>query len=358
MDRISDLLSYIPLERFSILIKTGPNLFYLTGFEGEGYLYLDPYDRILFTDGRYIEEAEEVKGVEIERLDKRKLDFFLSLYKGGPVFIEYDRASCREFMELQRLPLSGNISDIGWALSDMRSRKSPEEMELIKEAVRLSEEVIFYVLDNYMREGVSEADLASEFIYQVKRKGASLSFEPLFLFGENTSKPHGKPSPRRLKRGDVVLLDFGVRYRGYCSDETITFYFGEPTSEFLDFFYWVKEAQGRAVASINENPSPKEAGTIVKAFFTSKGVGDLFLHALGHGVGVEVHEAPVLSDLSRDKLEKGSVFTLEPGLYRKGEFGVRLEDMFYLSNNGISKITTIPKEPSYDDTMSRMTLGG
>ena len=358
MNRIKELISCIPFERFSVLIKTGPNLFYLTGFEGEGYLYIDPEEVVLFTDGRYLEDAEKIFKGKIELLERRSMDFILSCYKGGPIFVEYERMSCREFMELQRLPLSGNISNIDWALSKMRSRKSKDEVEKIKKAIDLAERTLFYVLDNYLREGVSELELASEFVYHVRREGGGLSFEPIVLFGENTSKPHGIPSTRRLKKGDVVLIDFGARVNGYCSDETITFCYGKASEEFLRLHSIVLEAKERVENSIDKGATPKDAYTSVRSFFASKGVDKLFLHSLGHGVGVEVHEAPNLSKNSKDCFTTNSVFTVEPGLYIKGRFGVRIEDMLVYQESGAEKLTKMPKSSTFDELMKKLVSGG
>ncbi len=358
--RIEKLLSYIPLERFSILIKDGPNMFYLTGFDGEGYLCLGPKGAVLFTDGRYMEDASSIcKGIEIRPLKKSGLDFLLSCYEGGPVFVEYSRMTCRELLDLQKLPLSGNISSIDWALSDMRKVKDEKELSAMKRAIAVSERSLFYVLDNYLSEGVMELDLAAEFIYRLNKEGCSPSFDPIFLFGENTSKPHGKPSTRSLKKGDVVLVDFGARCSGYCSDQTVTFSFGTPSDEFVSYFGFVREAKEKASEVIQRSIDIGEAVRSVKVYFSSKGVGDLFLHSLGHGLGIEVHEPPVLCENPKEKLSKGSVFTLEPGLYRAGEFGVRLEDMYLIEDRGkLYRLTGFPKVPTYDEMMDLLVQGG
>ncbi len=354
-DRIDKFLSYIPLENFLVVVKQGPNMFYLTGFEGEGYLCITPKSRVLFTDGRYIEEAKNLKNISVEVMTRSRCDFILSVYEGGPVFVEYGRMTCRELVDLQRLPLSGNISSVDWIFSDMRKCKSSEEIAVIKKAIKVAEESLFYILDNYLREGVSEKDLAAEFVYRILKKDSFVSFDPIFLFGENTSKPHGKPSPRKLKKGDVVLIDFGARFSGYCSDETVTFLYGGENEEFTRFFNLVKDAEDQARISLSESLDISRSVSAVESFFSKNGVRDLFLHSLGHGVGIEVHESPILSKASKDDLCRGSIFTIEPGLYREGVFGVRLENMYLVKDEGLERLTTFPKAPTFDETMKNLT---
>ncbi|MDP3733126.1 MAG: M24 family metallopeptidase, partial [Candidatus Daviesbacteria bacterium] len=202
-----------------------------------------------------------------------------------------------------------------------------------------------------IQSGITEKEIAKELENFIKYKGAVISFPSIVAFGKNSSVPHHQTGDKRLTINDkLILLDFGVKINGYCSDMTRTIFFGKPSGKQRKIYETVLEAQKRAVDFVNKQIKngkiikAKEVDQVAREYIKSKGFFDI-PHSLGHGIGLEVHEHPNLSPKSKDILKEGMVFSIEPGIYIQGEGGVRIEDLFVLEKGVLRKLTCAFVEP-------------
>lgn len=305
-------------------------------------------DAHFMCDFRYTEQAkEEVADFTIEEITG---DILVRagehLTKIGASRAAYDPNGLT-VAELERLEsaFEGTLVADGSVVSRLRLVKTDEEVEAIRAASNLAEGVLCDLLPS-IEEGVPERELAATFEYEFKKRGASgSSFDTIALFGPKSSLPHGEPGDKRLAKGDVVLLDFGCRKGGYCSDMTRTYVFCESPGEWFDEIYSVTlDAQLRSLDAIEPGKTGKEIDTVARTIIGDAGYGEYFGHGLGHGVGVEIHEAPRLNAHSDTVLEPGMIVTVEPGIYLPGQGGVRIEDLVVLTENGYELLTTMPKE--------------
>ncbi|MDR0851313.1 MAG: aminopeptidase P family protein, partial [Clostridiales Family XIII bacterium] len=194
--------------------------------------------------------------------------------------------------------------------------------------------------------GISEKEIAWEAEAAARKLyGADdLSFPVIVASGTNSSKPHHVPTDKKLEKGDFLTIDFGVRYKGYCSDITRTYFIGTPTEKQIEIYETVLNAAETAKTRARIGMSGKELDSIAREIIAAKGYGDNFPHSLGHGVGVEIHEAPRISQTGDQILEENMVFTIEPGIYVPGFGGVRIEDSVVLGPDGIRTLTNVPRE--------------
>ena len=223
--------------------------------------------------------------------------------------------------------------------------KDASEIELLRCATDLAEGVLHDLLPE-LTEGILERELAAQFVYEFKRRGASgPSFDPMALFGSHSSLPHGMPGDRALKSGDIVLLDFGCVLNGYCSDLTRTFAFGRiPPGWFEEIYAVTLEAQLTALEAVKPGVPCSDVDAVARDIIRDAGYGDYFGHGLGHGVGLEVHESPRLNMQSQAVLEPGMAVTVEPGIYLPGKGGVRIEDLVIVTGDGCDILTRTPKD--------------
>ena len=229
-------------------------------------------------------------------------------------------------------------------VSKLRRVKAPEEVELIEEAVRVAEEALRRGLE-LIEEGVRECEVAAEVEREMRRSGCWVAFETIVASGPRSALPHGYSSLRELERGDLVVLDLGARWRHYCSDITRTAVVGQPSREQRELLESVLEAQRSAIDAIEPGVKASEVDAVARRVLRRRGLARHFIHSLGHGVGLLVHEAPTLSPKSKDVLEPGMVFTVEPGVYIKGLGGVRIEDMVLATERGAKLLTALEPIP-------------
>jgi Xaa-Pro aminopeptidase/Xaa-Pro dipeptidase len=225
----------------------------------------------------------------------------------------------------------------------IRARKDKTEIALMKKAASIASSAICGVLSE-IRQGVTEKDLALQLEYSARRLGADqVSFDPIVAFGKNSALPHAKPTNKKVKKRDFIVIDFGVKYKGYCSDETCTVAFGELIKKQRHAYQAVKIAQEAALTCIKSNVEASFVDRQARSIFGNK-YGRYFVHGTGHGVGLEVHEAPRLASNSQDVLETNMVVTVEPGLYFPGQWGIRIEDTVLVKENCCEKLTKMDKE--------------
>jgi Xaa-Pro aminopeptidase len=236
---------------------------------------------------------------------------------------------------------SSILSDI---IGQIRVIKTPEQIEKIIAAQRIAEQGFEHML-GFIREGVTERQIQLELDYFMLSHGAeALSFDTIALSGANTSLPHGVPSDKKVCSGEFVLLDFGAVVDGWHSDMTRTVCVGEPTEKMRKVYDIVLNAQLKALDSVKAGMTGKELDAVARDYISANGYGSNFGHSLGHGVGMEIHEAPTASTSSDKKLEDGMIVTVEPGIYIEGEFGVRIEDFVVVHGNGCENMTKAEKK--------------
>ncbi len=324
------------------ILKDENSVYYECGFSCDNELFLKLGSEAFFiTDARYTTEAKEkVKGAEvIEARDLAKAARKI-LRRSGVRRIAYDpkEFSCADFEALAKnLDLQFvKRPNFSWK---KRIFKSEAEIELITTSVRLNAEAFAqFAIFLQMAEGKSEAELAFEAKRFLTRSGHyDLSFEPIFAINENGAKPHAIPSDKLLKRGDLILFDAGIKYERYCSDRTRTSFFGEAlnfeknqkfsNAKIQRAYDLVRKAQEAAIEGARSGMKAKEIDKIARDIIDASEFKGAFVHSLGHGVGLDIHEMPFINSRSETLIEDGMVFTIEPGIYIPGEFGIRIEDM-------------------------------
>jgi len=347
---VLDLLKKRQLD--AILFSSPKQIIYLTSYGGISQTERDAF--ILATEKKcYIftnqlvsaEIKEKIKGATILEHTRSKpfaknLADVIKNEKIEKVGFESNNLTVTEY-----LTLTENISSrfISVDLSTIRVIKSESEIEQIKKACDIAKKAYNLTCEK-IKPGITEKEVASIFEIYILKLGASLSFPTIVAFGKNAATPHHHSDETKLKTNDIILMDFGAEYNSYCSDITRTFFIGKPLPEQKKALEVVQTSQKLAVEFI-ENAlkekneiSASEVDDIAREYVIEKGYSSI-PHSLGHGIGIEVHEAPSISPASSDKLSKGMVFSIEPGIYIEGKFGVRIEDLYTISSAKLVKLT-------------------
>ena len=330
------------------VLKGMDNIFYLTGFRGsEGSLVVTRGDVLLLTDSRYIIHATEAtKDIKVLEVSPRSNTLAEICGKYGirklgfdAVHTTYDAyARLGESLKpVELAPLPNKIEAI-------RALKEPEEVEAIKKAIRIATEAFLETYET-IAPGRTEREIAYDLDCAMRRRGAdSPSFSTIVASGPRAALPHGEPTDKELKDGEVVIIDFGAQVNGYCSDETCSILLGEVSDKIREIFSIVKEAKDLGISRITPGMAAHKLDGIVRDFITRKGYGEYFRHGVGHGVGVAVHETPAVTTQVSDLLLPDMIFTVEPGIYVPHLGGVRLEDMVLLEEHGTTVLTQILKD--------------
>jgi Xaa-Pro aminopeptidase len=329
-----------------MLISRPTDVRYLSGFTGEeGSLLALGGEAFLLVDFRYTERAErEVSGVTVTEFKGDPVKTLAGLAKGADrvgfdsSFLTYDAFSrAAEEMAVELVPLKNPVSG-------PRAVKDDGELALIRESVRIAQDS-FLELRKIIRPGMSEKDVADETERLLRRNGADHGAFPAIVgSGENSSLPHHTVSDRVITEGDAVLVDMGASRQGYASDVTRMVFLADPTAEQRKVYASMLEAQTKGIEAAAAGKSGVEVDAAARDSLKAAGYGDLFGHGLGHGVGMDVHESPTLSPRSRNILEKGMVVTFEPGVYRRGWGGIRIEDMAVITADGCELLTNLPRD--------------
>lgn len=351
MRPIERLMKSLPAGADAALVISGHNRRYLTGFPSSAGLVLATRETALFlTDFRYIEAARRtVRGMEcveyaslretLSSLAERLCLRCVLTEDEGMTVAEY-----RRFSEmLPGVELRGGVLD--GLLGGLRLIKSPEELANIKQAQALTEYGFDHILP-YIRPGRTEREIALELEFLIRKQGAEgVAFDFIVVSGANSSLPHGVPGDKAVEKGDFVTMDFGARVDGWHSDMTRTVAVGSCSPEQRRVYDTVLEAQRAALSILRAGLRCVDGDAAARSVIEAAGYGGCFGHATGHGVGVEIHEEPRLSPRSGEEvLQAGSVVTVEPGIYLPGRFGVRIEDMASITEDGCENLTKSPKE--------------
>ncbi len=347
-DRISLLQkTFAAREIDSLIFFNMSNIRYLCGFTGsEGVLIVGSGQTVLLVDGRYTSQAgRETKKIVIKECTDKITGIVQEIKASKSKRMGFEAESITLSLYNQ---LTNHIKKENWVALDselrmLRACKDHTEIQLMKKAAHISSSAIQAVI-NRVKPGWREKDLALQLEIEARHHGADgVSFETIVAAGDHSSLPHARPTDRKIKPEDFVVIDFGIRYQGYCSDETCTIAFGKLTDKQKNAYQVVKDAHDRALEAIKADIPAAEIDHCARKAFGRK-LDRYFTHGTGHGVGLDVHEAPRLSSLSGDILKPGMVFTIEPGLYIPGLWGVRIENTILLKKNSCEKLTKMNKE--------------
>ncbi|MCL5674941.1 MAG: M24 family metallopeptidase [Candidatus Omnitrophica bacterium] len=318
-----------------LLVASYPNVVYLTGLKDvEGLLYITKSSSCFFTSSIYHDFASRNIKIPSEVIDpSKKRNFKKVLSSSEKIFFIPSESSCERVENWVKISDKKFLPVKADPVKKLRAIKEKDEIEIIKKSVQISKSV-FKELKEFIKPGIKEIEAVGYFLYLVRKKwNAKESFPPIVAFGENASFPHHASKDRELKENDAVLIDFGVNFEGYHSDLTRTYYAGRPTQEFKNIYKIVEDVQKKVIENVAEGKSCKKLFLYAYNLFEKKALGKQFLHGLGHGIGLEIHEAPSLSSKSRDILKENMVITIEPGLYINDSFGVRIEDDILINKN-------------------------
>lgn len=349
MNRLQQLRQQLEEKRVdAFLITARENRLYLSGFTGSaGALLITTTRAMLLTDFRYVEQAQmQAPAYEVRRYDNflDTLGNILKELRCTRVAFESDAVTCHQFNQWQE-----KLPEIQWAavpglVTQLRMVKDENEINRIKEAAAIADRAWEKLLPQ-VRPGVKERDLALELEFLLKRDGSEgLAFDIIMASGPNGALPHATPGERHLTAGDLVVMDFGARLGGYCSDMTRTLVVGQAGKKAREVYNIVREAQQAALAAVKPGKTGKEVDAVARDIITAAGFGEQFGHGLGHGVGLAVHEEPRLSPRGEDELQPGMVVTVEPGVYLPGFGGVRIEDLVVVTENGCQILSTSTKD--------------
>jgi Xaa-Pro aminopeptidase len=327
------------------IVNKENEIYYECGFSSDNALFLclDSY-RYLLTDGRYVLEAKEeainVEVIEARDLIKKAKELILK-HRVKYVKLDPYNWSKKEFEELSKVT---TIKEEVFFSHKKRMIKTEKELEIIKKAVEKGA-LAFEEFKNYIAK-VDEFELSYRFKELLTQRGRrELSFEPIVAINENAAKPHARVSGKILKKGDLLLLDAGIKYKRYCSDRTRTISFEDEISmsknqKFKDKFVQkiydiVRKAQEEAIKAIKVGKKINELDKVAREVIEKAGYGKYFVHSLGHGVGLDIHEWPYVNSRNETLIQNGMVFTIEPGIYLPNKFGVRIEDMVMIKNDKV-----------------------
>lgn len=322
------------------LTSNQEELKYFLGYSGSnGFLVIETEGFHFFTDSRYYDEYSELLGFEkISLIDKndhyRQIATYLKSKNFQTILLDFQLWTHQEFIDWQQIffEMKIVINPPAERPSLLRRLKTELEIDKIRQSQKILDKAFISII-SFLKEGVLELDIRHELEYQIKKKGAeNIAFESIVLFGKRTAFPHGKSGLYSLKKADEILIDAGAVFQNYCSDMTRMFSFGEPSTEFLDHYQLLLSIQKDCIAQIKENIPLKNLDSFVRNRLKEYQLESFFTHSLGHGVGIDIHENPFLSEKSEDVLQKGNVFTIEPGIYIKNQYGIRIEDLIVMQN--------------------------
>jgi len=361
MIRIQEVKNHFDKKFEAILVSSIPNIIYLTGFAGfsdherEAFLLLTKRKNYIFTDGRYCEVVKKLNNFQLIEISPRRsfedgLRKIVTQEKIKTVAIDEHNIKVSELLKIKK---AARVCSDQNLIEDLRKAKDKSEIENIKKACKLGDSVFKHILSE-IKLGVTEKEIAKKIEVLILQNCAQISFKPIVAFGENSSSPHHVPSARKLKKNEIVLLDFGVEINNYCSDMTRTIFFGKANSKLEKIYKTVLESQTKAIefisdkwpivnGQLNVKLKASDIDSASRKHITSHCFPTI-PHSLGHGIGLEVHEKPSLSPKSKDVLTNGMVFSVEPGIYIPGFGGVRIEDLILLTAKGPQIITRANRE--------------
>lgn len=352
LERKNKLIRSLPVSIDGAVLFSEPNLLYYTGFGCDNGCALITRERAVFyTDSRYIEAAKsQVQGFLVEPMHKLgvQISEFCGAYGAQRIAVESEYLTIAQLRALRKSArgISFDCSDrLTRAIRTQRAVKEPIELEWMLHAQRITEKALEATV-RYIKPGICELEIARILLNECLIRGAEgPSFPFIVASGENGSKPHAVPSQRCLQSGDLITIDMGIKWKGYCSDMTRTFALGQIDAQRANAYETVLRAQKTALAKLRAGASPYGVDRAARDVIEKAGYPGAFCHSLGHSLGLEIHEPPSLSPRKGAKaLAEGMVTSVEPGIYLEGQFGIRIEDVVAIEKNGINNLTAFPKE--------------
>lgn len=336
----------LSLNLQGMIVSNPVNIRYLTNIQAEGVLLVTRKENLFITDSRYIEDVHNTLTLfdEIVVYDARGLtkedyeNFFMFCENVGfeENYVTY--AKYKEYMHRYKINCLVETENM---IEKQRMIKDEEEIENVKEACRITDECFNHIVD-YIRPGMTEKQIAREIDDYYYKNAEGTSFDTIVASGENSSKPHAVPTDRKIQEKDIITIDMGCKIDGYCSDMTRTFFVGEIPEEMKKVYDLVLKNQVQTLNDMREGYSTKMLAKMVDNDFRLNNY-DL-IHALGHGVGLDIHESPIISTRSENALKENMVVTDEPGIYIAGQFGIRIEDTVLITKGGCEALTKSNKE--------------
>jgi len=348
--RRSALLNLLGSSRVATLLVTRPaNWFYLTGFTGEsGALIVSKKGTTLVTDGRFMVQAKaEATGIHIRQQEATLLESVARVLRDlrarrvgfDPAHMsvtELQGARKASGRRLEWVPVAGTVETL-------RMRKDAGELAQMRKAAILAGEIIDFAI-RLLKPGVSESEVAAEIEYQIRKRAAGPAFETIVAFGPRAALPHARPTGKRLRKNELVVLDLGVILGHYCSDITRTVFVGRAPKRIQTWYKAVLEAQGAAISSAREGVACRDVDAAARRVLAGYGLDHLFVHSTGHGLGLEVHEDPRVAKGQERRLQSGNVITIEPGVYAEGVGGIRIEDDVAVHAGRTEVLTRAPRD--------------
>lgn len=334
----------------ALIVTSSSNRLYFTGFESSAGAVFATKNAVRFLiDFRYFEKAKRV----VKHLDVRlsvnplkEINEFAEKENIKRIFIEADALSVSQYNRYREV-LKAEVSNsdkMSRFIEDMRAVKSEEELGFIKKAQAMTDETFSYILNN-IKAGRTEREVMLDMEFFMRKLGSEgVSFDFIVVSGKNSSLPHGVPTDKKIENGDFVTMDFGAVVSGYRSDMTRTVAVGDVTFEQREIYNTVLKAQKAAIKEIKAGKICKDIDKIARDIINSAGYEGCFGHGLGHSVGIEIHENPNFNTRCETVLKSGTVMTVEPGIYIENKYGVRIEDMVYVTDKGCKDITNSEKD--------------
>ncbi len=330
-------------DAHGVLVTGITNVRYLSGFTGtEAALLIKNRAKYILTDSRYITQAGvEAQGYKVLKISRKDRDVAAAVADKGVERLLYEPEGMTHarFLELRKNMEGVRLIKLGDAIQRLRSCKDPIEARMIKKAADIASKALREVLPR-VRPGWRETELAVALETAMRKAGSErLPFDTIVASGKRGALPHGVATNKRIKKGELLTIDFGATWKGYQSDQTVTVCMGKPGKKQEHIYNTVLRAQAAAMESIEPGSECARVDAAARGHIKEKGYGECFGHGLGHGVGLETHEGPVLAPRSKDTLEEGNVVTVEPGIYVPGWGGVRIEDMVLVTAKGRRVLT-------------------
>lgn len=334
------------LDLQGMIISNPVNVKYLTGIDAEGILLLTRKENVYITDARYTEYVistltpfDQIVVDDQKNISKDDYEnYFLFCENVG---FEEDYVTYAVYKEYMHKYKINNFVEATKLVEALRAIKDDEEIKNVKIACEITDKC-FQMLLEYIKPGLTEKQIARRIHDYYMDNAEGESFDAIVASGENSSKPHAIPTDRKVKNQDIITIDMGCRFNGYCSDMTRTIFVGEPKKEQLDIYNLVLENQNKALNEIRDGQNIKQIAKIVENNFSDKGY--TLVHSLGHGVGLNIHEQPFINMKNDNQLKENMIITDEPGIYLTGNFGVRIEDTVLVTKKGAIALTESTKE--------------
>ncbi|MFA6730287.1 MAG: aminopeptidase P family protein [Eubacteriales bacterium] len=326
--------------------------YWLTGFYStDSLVIVTEENTLLFLDSRYLAAAEKEKSngglygdVVLYPLAGGVFEALNSYAPKGGAALDSALISLSRFEFLKENCKGREFVPMENICGELRSVKTSDEIEKIKKAQAITDKTFSYIL-NVIKPGVTEKRIAAEIEFFIKTNGGDgVAFDTIAVSGLSSAFPHGTPQDKAIRENSFITLDFGAKYKGYCSDMTRTVVLGRADDEMRHVYSVVLEAQISALSAIKGGMTGREADGIARDVIAKAGYGKYFGHSLGHSLGIEIHERPNFSPKSETVIPPGAVMTVEPGIYIENKFGVRIEDMVVITPGGVENLTKSPKE--------------